>query len=147
MLGAAGGCWVGWLLGRVGVLGEGGVRRLFEHGTGSPLYGAGSGRCSNLVTVTGTAPTSHCLCFLLPPARCRLQGGIERKAASRNLFIKLLSLKESRQLLSAEAAGEVDLEKIFGVTPRDVLTLRSGYSAEEEGGGSGGAGGQSVDQE
>lgn len=31
---------------------------------------------------------------------------------------------ESRQLLSAEAASAVDLSKIFGVTPRDILTLR-----------------------
>jgi hypothetical protein len=74
------------------------------------------------------------------------QAGIERKAASRNLFIKLLSLTENRQLLSASAAAEgVDLCKIFGVTPRDVLRLRSGYSAEEEGGG--GAGGQDGDDE
>ncbi|KAL4434016.1 hypothetical protein ABPG75_000457 [Micractinium tetrahymenae] len=62
------------------------------------------------------------------------QAGIERKAASRNLFIKLLSLTEARALLSAEAASKVDLGRIFGVTPRDILTLRSGYSAEAEGG-------------
>ena len=72
------------------------------------------------------------LCCAVPPA---VQSGIERKAAARNLFIKLLSLTESRQLLGAEAAATVDLGKIFGVTPRDVLTLRSGYSAEAEGGG------------
>ncbi|KAI7843697.1 hypothetical protein COHA_002596 [Chlorella ohadii] len=59
--------------------------------------------------------------------------GIERQATARNLFMKLLSMSEARQLLSAEAAGEVDLSKIFGVTPRDILTLRSGYSAEAEG--------------
>lgn len=62
------------------------------------------------------------------------QAGIERKAAARNLFIKLLSLTEARALLSTEAAAKVDLSKIFGVTPRDILTLRSGYSAEAEGG-------------
>ena len=42
------------------------------------------------------------------PSHCAgpsLQAGIERKAASRNLFIKLLSLSESRGLLAAEAAG------------------------------------------
>ncbi|PRW57850.1 RNA-binding RBM5 and related containing G-patch and RRM domains (ISS) [Chlorella sorokiniana] len=61
------------------------------------------------------------------------QSGIERQATARNLFMKLLSMTESRQLLSAEAASEVDLSKIFGVTPRDILTLRSGYSAEAEG--------------
>ncbi|PSC72945.1 importin-9 isoform X1 [Micractinium conductrix] len=60
------------------------------------------------------------------------QAGIERKAASRNLFIKLLSLSESRGLLAAEAAEKVDLGKIFGVTQRDILTLRSGYSAETD---------------
>ena len=37
---------------------------------------------------------------------------------------RLTSQSEARQLLSAEAAGEVDLSKIFGVTPRDILTLR-----------------------
>lgn len=61
------------------------------------------------------------------------QAGIERKASARNLFMKLLSLTESRALLSAEAASGVDLGKVFGVTQRDVLTLRSGYSAEGEG--------------
>lgn len=70
---------------------------------------------------------------------------MERKAAARNLFMKLLSLTESRELVGAEAAEKVDLPKIFGVTPRDVLTLRSGYSAEAEGAaldeGEGGEGG------
>ncbi len=47
--------------------------------------------------------------------------------------MKLLSLSESRELLGPEAAATVDLGKIFGVTQRDVLTLRSGYSAEAEG--------------
>jgi hypothetical protein len=47
--------------------------------------------------------------------------------------MKLLSLSESRELLGPEAAAAVDLGKIFGVTQRDVLTLRSGYSAEAEG--------------
>lgn len=76
-----------------------------------------------------TAFSTRCLL----PGRPDPQAGIERKAASRNLFIKLLSLTEARALLSVEAAAKVDLCKIFGVTPRDVLTLRSGYSAEGEG--------------
>lgn len=58
------------------------------------------------------------------------QSGVERKAAARNLFIKLLSLTEARALLSGEAAAGVDLGRVFGVTQRDILTLRSGYSAE-----------------
>ncbi len=79
-----------------------------------------------------------------------MQAGIERKASARNLFIKLLSLTESRPLLSEEAAAKVDLGKVFGVTQRDVLTLRSGYSAEGEGaqldGEGGGGGGESEEE-
>lgn len=80
-------------------------------------------------------PPHHPLATHSPPtpSQHNPQAGIERQAASRNLFIKLLSLLESRQLLGAEAAGTVDLGKIFGVTQRDILTLRSGYSAEAEG--------------
>ena len=63
---------------------------------------------------------------MLLVAASPLQGGIERKAASRSLFMKLLSLVGSRDLVGAEAAAGVDLGKIFGVTQRDLLTLRSG---------------------
>lgn len=97
--------------------------------------GASSGRCCHPLArlpatraLAGTqAHTARRLC-------APLQAGIERKAAARNLFIKLLSLTEARALLSVEAAAKVDLSRIFGVTPRDILTLRSGYSAEAEGG-------------
>lgn len=72
-------------------------------------------------------PHAACLCV-----RC-VQAGIERKAATRNLFMKLKSLTEAQELLSPQAAAAVDLGKVFGVTQRDILTLSSGYSAEEEG--------------
>ena len=71
--------------------------------------------------------------LLVPAGPLGAQSGLERKAAARNLFMKLLSLIEARSLLTPEAAATVDLCKVFGVTQRDVLMLSSGYSAEAEG--------------
>eukprot|EP01024_Parvocaulis_polyphysoides_P038549 TRINITY_DN3466_c0_g1_i2.p1 TRINITY_DN3466_c0_g1~~TRINITY_DN3466_c0_g1_i2.p1 ORF type:complete len:345 (-),score=32.52 TRINITY_DN3466_c0_g1_i2:813-1847(-) len=50
--------------------------------------------------------------------------GVERKAAGRALFSKLLYLTESEQILDAESAKQVDLRNIFGATEDDLSELR-----------------------